>query len=118
MSLMCDFCSKPMERNEGWALPTESFTMDIPGSGPAWGSKGDWAACDRCLPIVESRDQVKLLDLALKGSGVPRQMWPVIRPGVKAMHEKFFLHWGGNVNPNKWTPEHGTSYFERDGVRQ
>jgi hypothetical protein len=61
--VICDFCGEPGLR-AWWRFPCASF--EAPGA--AWVSRGDWLACERCCPYVESEDYVGLLQRVLTAS--------------------------------------------------
>lgn len=103
----CDFCSDSVAP---WRFPCTSFA--VPGvPGLDFGSGGDWAACDECKPLVESRDLDGLMERWRQGPagrGLPAIIKPRIMQDVRGLWRAFFDNWSGNVVPN------GPAYAEPD----
>ena len=55
--MICDFCNDPDPPHE---LQCADFSV------LAWGSRGSWMACDRCLEVVATQDLDQLTEYALR----------------------------------------------------
>jgi hypothetical protein len=54
---ICDFCSTP-DITRRYKCRSFDFVL-------GWGSKGDWAACDRCAALVDGQKWDELAELSV-----------------------------------------------------
>lgn len=89
---VCDFCSTPVET--AWTYPCKSFLYDIPEM-PKDGSKGDWAACDKCHDLIEAGDHRAVIRRAVafeikehpEQASMRHQVWSVAARIHKGFYE-------------------------------
>ena len=87
----CDFCSS---KHVTWSYPCRDFIhrpqKKLRRYVPDFGSKGGWAACDRCHALIEGDDWPQLAEISARTHPqhhvVPMRF---LRPLVRGLHKDF-----------------------------
>lgn len=96
----CDFCSaQPVK----WRYPARDFTSPTPLPNLRHGSRGDWAACEKCHEIIQRGDRDALALRSAKRYartyGLPLNQAPRMARELRAMHDRFWSNREGAPQP-------------------
>jgi hypothetical protein len=93
----CDFCNEDLPGPMIWVLPVRDFPYgpDVPDTG----SKGDWAACDTCGPLIMRGQWSVVLRRGIQGwekrEGV--MMHPTLQQVLGRMYRDVRKHAAGAI---------------------
>jgi hypothetical protein len=93
--VVCDFCSESIDGEWCWSYPARDFlyTIQFEGCG-THGSKGEWAACDRCHELIEAGDRSQLaarnVALDVKRDPKAKRLAPQLYRLALGLHDDFF----------------------------